>query len=216
MNPGAPETGLAEPHLAEVLTTVSLDVEYVRAAGNHLFRLDDNGREVPVLDFVGGFGSVLLGHNDPEIVTYARKLLDNQLPIHAQFSRASHANRLAAALNEILQREHGDDERYFAIFANSGAEAIEAAIKHAELGRTLRVAALTGEIEANVEAARALVRAGQAVVADSAFDRAGVRERPQGPGARFDALVAGIERHNARRLSAPPLFLAPKARSTGS
>ncbi|MFI9428347.1 aspartate aminotransferase family protein [Streptomyces achromogenes] len=210
MNPGAPETGLAEPHLAEILKTVSLDVEYVRAAGNHLFRLDDNGREVPVLDFVGGFGSVLLGHNDPEIVAYARKLLDKQLPIHAQFSRASHADRLAAALNEILRREHGDDERYFAIFANSGAEAVEAAVKHAELDRTLRVAALTDGIAANVEAARALVRAGRAVVADDAFDRAGVRKRPQDPEAGFDALVTGIERHNAHRLSAPPLFLAPE------
>ncbi|MFI1394000.1 aspartate aminotransferase family protein [Streptomyces sp. NPDC020681] len=209
MNATASEAGLAEPHLAEVLAAVGLDVEYVRAEGNTLYRLDEEQREVPVLDFVGGFGSLILGHNHPEIVTYAQDLLRSHLPIHAQFSRAPHANRLAAALNTVLRRELGDDERYFAIFANSGAEAVEAAVKHAELDRTLKAAALSAEINEHVEHVRSLVHVGLAVPADSVYDRFGggrTGDRVQD----VEELIAHIDRWNAQRMSRAPLFLAPE------
>ncbi len=208
MNPGAPETGLAEPHLAETLAAVGLDVEYVRARGNVVHRLGENGREIPVLDFVGGFGSLITGHNDPEIVGYAQELLGADIPILAQFSRAPHANELAAALNDILRREHGDDERYLALFANTGAEAIEAAIKHAELDRGLKVSALAGEITEHIRAARTQVRLGRAKIAADAFERVGLPGELHDAEAAFEELAARVERHNERRLSAPPLFLA--------
>ncbi|MFI0409285.1 aspartate aminotransferase family protein [Actinomadura sp. 3N508] len=210
METAAAESGLAEPHLAHVLASVGLNVEYVRAEGTTLHRLDGDGREVPVLDLVGGFGSLILGHNHPEIVAYARDLLAARIPVHAQFSDSPHAGRLAAALNAVLRRELGDDEPYFAIFASTGAEAIEAAIKHAEFDRHLTLAALAGEIADHAGQVRAAVGAGDAIVPDDAFDLAAPIARPDGVTdrrERLERLVAQLDDWNSRQLARAPLFL---------
>ncbi|ONI89533.1 aspartate aminotransferase family protein [Saccharothrix sp. ALI-22-I] len=172
---------LAEPHLRGWLSSIGLDVEYVRAEGNTLYRRAEDGREVPVLDFAGGYGSLMLGHNHPAIVARAQELLAARTPIHAQFSRHPYANEVANRLNRIIRRELGDDEAFSAIFANSGAEAIEAAIKHAELDRVLRAGELMDSVRANLAA----VAPGR--LAASEFER--------------------IARHNASVTARPPLFL---------
>ncbi|MFE4830199.1 aspartate aminotransferase family protein [Streptomyces sp. NPDC056672] len=197
---------LAEPYLREVLGTAGLAVEYVRAEDNTLFRLGEDGTEIPVVDFAGGYGSVLLGHNHPEIVARATELLAAGTPVHAQFSRHPYANRLAAGLNRIIHRELGTDEPYFAIFANTGAEAVEAAVKHAELDRVMRLAALQEELAAHTENAREAVAAGTATVTDRTYTRLGIT----GPAAdgNFDTLAAELTRRNAEQLSRPPLFLS--------
>ncbi|WP_158852546.1 aspartate aminotransferase family protein [Saccharothrix deserti] len=179
---------LAEPHMRDWLSTVGLDVEYVRAAGTTLYRLDEQGREVPVLDLTGGYGSLLLGHHHPELVEHAKRVLDAGTPVLAQLSRHPLADRVAERLNAILHREFDTHEPYQVVFANTGAEAIEAAIKHAELDRVLRLGAVTAEIAANVERARA-------ALADGAV--------PDG-----DVDLDDVARHNAEQLARPPLFLA--------
>ncbi|MFF3246811.1 aspartate aminotransferase family protein [Streptomyces sp. NPDC002870] len=203
--PAEPE--LAEPYLREVLGSAGLAVEYVRAEANTLFRLGEDGSEIPVVDFAGGYGSVLLGHNHPEIVRRAQELLAAGTPVHAQFSRHPYANRLAAELNRIAHRELGTDEPYFAIFANTGAEAVEAAVKHAELDRMMRVAALRAELDAEVEQARTAVAAGSAILAERVWARLGT-EVPTDSGRAFEALVAELTLRNTDQLSRPPLFLA--------
>src|SRR5262249_37012483 len=100
---------LAEPYLARHLSSLGLAGEYVRAEGNTLYHLDADGTEVPVLDLVGGFGSTILGHNHPDIVSCAKGLLDRQAPVFAQFSLHSYAHTVAERLNTILGRESGDD-----------------------------------------------------------------------------------------------------------
>ncbi|MET8977512.1 aminotransferase class III-fold pyridoxal phosphate-dependent enzyme [Streptomyces sp. NPDC004539] len=199
------DTDLAEPHLLAWLATVGLDAHYVRAEGDHLYRLDDEGREVAVVDFAGGYGSLLLGHNHPELVACAREMLDGQAPVHAQFSRHPYAGRLAAALDTIVRRETGTDETYSAVFANSGAEAVEVAVKHAELDRVMKVAALREEIAAHIETARAAGVAGTAHVGEQAVTAAGLD-----PATTVDvaALAARIDRVNAERAATPPLLLA--------
>ncbi|MFI9203812.1 aspartate aminotransferase family protein [Streptomyces sp. NPDC053048] len=207
MNAESPELELAEPYLLEWLASVGLDVEYVRAEGNTLYYLDAQGQEIPVLDYAGGYGSLMLGHNNPEIVEYAKSLLDRGIPVHAQFSRHPYAHHVAVALNEILHRELGDDEPYSAIFANTGAEAVEAAVKHAELDRVMRMTDLLSAVEGRIEAARAAVAAGEATVSGTAFDALGIGERPAGA-AGFEALAAEIARRNAETRSRGPVFLA--------
>src|SRR5262249_59492105 len=118
------EYEFAESYLRDLLSTLGLDVEYVRAEGNTLYYLDESEEAVPVLDYVGGYGSLIFGHNHPEIVEYAKELLDARIPVHAQFSYHPYANELAAALNRIIWREFDTSEPYLAIFANSGAEAV--------------------------------------------------------------------------------------------
>ncbi|MBI0384158.1 aminotransferase class III-fold pyridoxal phosphate-dependent enzyme, partial [Streptomyces albiflaviniger] len=146
MDSASVEQELAEPYLRAVLDTAGLAVEYVRAEGNTLHRRDEDGGLLPVVDFAGGYGSVLLGHNRPEIVRCAQELLAADTPVHAQFSRHPYANRLAGELNRIIRRELDTTEPYFAIFANTGAEAVEAAIKHAEMDRGMRRAVRLDEV----------------------------------------------------------------------
>jgi acetylornithine/succinyldiaminopimelate/putrescine aminotransferase len=207
MNSALAERELTEPYLRGWLGTLGLDVDYVRAVGNTVYLRDADGTEVPVLDYVGGYGSLILGHNHPRLVAHAKKLLDAQIPVLAQFSRHPVANQVAIALNTIIQREQGTDEPYSAIFANSGAEAIEAAIKHAELDRVMRCAALRDEIATNVEQARAALCRGEAVVSDDAYLMADmVRCATEVDG--FEKLVAELSRVNAQELARPSMFLA--------
>ncbi|MBW4716729.1 aspartate aminotransferase family protein [Saccharothrix obliqua] len=150
---------LAEAHLRGLLSQLGLDAEYVRGSGDVLWWRTASGEEVEVVDFVGGYGSLVLGHHHPGIVARARELLDHEVPVHAQFSYHPYANDLAAALNRVLWREFDVTEPYSAIFANTGAEAVEVALKHAEMDRGARVAALREEIEAHLASAPADVAA---------------------------------------------------------
>lgn len=116
-----------KPRLGELLRTLALDLDYERGAGSHLYYRDQAGREVEVLDLVGGYGSLLLGHAHPALVAEAQRLLVAGRPMHSQGS----ARRLAADLAADLSRRAGGD--YCVVFGNSGAEAVEAAMKHARL-----------------------------------------------------------------------------------
>ncbi|MDT0444305.1 aspartate aminotransferase family protein [Streptomyces johnsoniae] len=207
MNSESGATELAEPNLRAWLTTIGLDVEYVRGAGNTLFMRGDDGAEIPVIDYAGGYGALFFGHNHPVITARARELLDTGAPVLAQFSAHPQASRLVLELNRIIHRELGDTEPYYATFANSGAEAIEAAVKHAELDRVSRLSAVTGELEAATARARSAVLAGEAAVDPGVWQRLGV-PRPAGDGDAVADLVAEIARRNAAQTARPPVFLA--------
>jgi acetylornithine/succinyldiaminopimelate/putrescine aminotransferase/predicted amino acid dehydrogenase len=117
---------LIKPQLCQLLDLIRIGVVFERAQGDYLYHRRD-GREIGVLDLVGGYGSLLLGHHHPALVAEAQRLLAEGRPIHSQGSRHELSGRLARELS----RRAGDD--YRVVFANSGAEAVEAAIKHAML-----------------------------------------------------------------------------------
>ncbi|WP_310728222.1 aminotransferase class III-fold pyridoxal phosphate-dependent enzyme [Streptomyces sp. N2A] len=200
-------TEFVQPQMGRIFTALGLDVEYVRAEGNTLHHRDEEGAEVPVLDLMGGYGSLILGHNHPQIVAHAHELLDQRRAVHAQFSLREEAGRLGAALSDVVRRETSVKEPYVATFGNSGAEAVEAAVKHAELVRVRAVMELAETVAAHVERAREAVGRGEAVVDEDAFRAAAVRERaPEGGG--IEALLAAVGAHNAAALATRPLFLA--------
>jgi acetylornithine/succinyldiaminopimelate/putrescine aminotransferase/predicted amino acid dehydrogenase len=115
------------PGLVPLLQGMSLDVVYERAVGDYLWQ--KHGQQlIKILDLVGGYGANLFGHHHPELVAEAQRLLLCQIPVLSQGSCHAGAAKLAKALNELV----GD---YVTIFTNSGAETIEAAIKHAFLER---------------------------------------------------------------------------------
>ena len=123
---------LIKPQLCQLLDLLRVGVVFERAQGDYLYHRR-NGEEIGVLDLVGGYGSLLLGHHHPVLVAEAQRLLSEGRPIHSQGSRHALAGRLA---RELSRRAGGD---YRVVFANSGAEAVEAAMKHAMLetgGRT--------------------------------------------------------------------------------
>ncbi|CCH32113.1 aminotransferase class III-fold pyridoxal phosphate-dependent enzyme [Actinosynnema sp. NPDC047251] len=203
MSTATAEYELAEPLMLQWLTALGVDVEFVRGEGNTLYFVGPDGTEVPVLDYAGGYGSLILGHNHPAIVDAARDFFDAGTPVLAQAARQPAASRVAAALNSVLHREFGVTEPYFAVFANSGAESVEVALKHAEFDRVLKVKALAEEITGHLEAAGAAVASGTAVLPETTVAALGL---PAGSG--FDAVAAEVGGRLAASAARPSLFLA--------
>ncbi|MDJ0509313.1 MAG: aminotransferase class III-fold pyridoxal phosphate-dependent enzyme [Crocosphaera sp.] len=115
------------PELMRLLKTVNLDAVYERGEGDFLWQR--KGKQlVKVLDLVGGYGANLFGHHHPELVAKAQQFFLNQMPFLAQGSCRSGAAQLGERLSQLV----GD---YITIFTNSGAETIEAAIRHIYLER---------------------------------------------------------------------------------
>jgi acetylornithine/succinyldiaminopimelate/putrescine aminotransferase/predicted amino acid dehydrogenase len=134
----------AKPRLAEVLSSISLDVVYKKGEQDYLEYEDSNGKSIKALDLLAGYGAGLLGHNHPRLVGIARKCLDEQVPFHAQSSYRESAARLCSRLNELLQ--HSLNRQYVVHLINTGSEAVEAAVLHCglahhdKLGASLRSA----------------------------------------------------------------------------
>ncbi|MEV4630619.1 aminotransferase class III-fold pyridoxal phosphate-dependent enzyme [Micromonospora sp. NPDC049523] len=196
----------ADSYLIEVLDEFGLAIKYVRAAGNQLYYLDKTGAEVGVLDCASGFGSLMFGHNNPELVAHAKSVLDAQTPVHAQFAGYSYGIDVAAALNKIIRRELNTEDKYFALYANTGAEAVEVSIKHAELDRGIRIAELTAEVGLHVDQGRSAVATGATVSAD-AYALLGLAASAD-PAEGFERIAAEIGRRNAETSARQPLFLA--------
>ena len=91
-----------------------------RAEGVYLYTRD--GRRI--LDFLAGFGACNVGHNHPRVVAAAREQMERM--VHAPLGVIAHepALRLAWELGQITP---GGADMFF--FGNSGAEAVEGAIK---------------------------------------------------------------------------------------
>ncbi|NUP99173.1 MAG: aspartate aminotransferase family protein, partial [Armatimonadetes bacterium] len=90
-----------------------------RAAGCHVY--DHEGNEY--LDFLGGFGVYALGHNPPVVADAVRAQLD-RMPMSCRLMLSEQQAQLAKLLAEVTP----GDLRY-SFFCNSGAEAVEGAIK---------------------------------------------------------------------------------------
>jgi acetylornithine/succinyldiaminopimelate/putrescine aminotransferase/predicted amino acid dehydrogenase len=112
-----------KPKLADLLRSLGLDKSYTRAEGCTLWT--DGGQ--PVIDFIGGFGAAIAGHNHPQLVNCLVSALFANVPVHAQASVRSASGRLAARLSDLIP---GNDD-YVGCFTNSGTESVEAALKHA-------------------------------------------------------------------------------------
>ncbi|MEO3430815.1 aspartate aminotransferase family protein [Pelagibius sp. CAU 1746] len=109
--------------LVRVLKTLGYDVNFARGEGPHLY--DVAGRRY--LDLLSGFGVFALGRNHPSVAAALRQVLDAQLPGLVQLD----VSLLAGILAEKLLNHLPGMERIF--FCNSGAEAVEAAIKFARM-----------------------------------------------------------------------------------
>ena len=112
--------------LLDQLKSVDLDKNYFKASGQYLYYADESG-EHEVLDLVGGFGATLLGHNYPDLIAEAQNFLSSDGPINTQGSRRSLNQKLCEKLNNLL------GGGYKCVLTNTGAETVEAAIKHAVL-----------------------------------------------------------------------------------
>ena len=108
------------PQLVKVLKTLGFDRFYVRGEGSYLY--DRSGERY--LDFLSGFGVFALGRSHPVVKKALHDALDLDLPNLVQLDAALLPGLLAEAL---VGRTHEGIRRCF--LSNSGAEAVEAAIK---------------------------------------------------------------------------------------
>lgn len=108
------------PYLAKLMNFAGFGVE-VRAEGCRMW--DEEGREY--LDFLGGYGVFSLGHRHPRVVAAVKEQLDT-MPLSGKTffgaKQGALAERLAGLAPAGLE---------FTFFSNSGAEAVEAALKFA-------------------------------------------------------------------------------------
>lgn len=121
----------SRPKLARLLKALSLDKQFIRGEGNYLYRTNENGDEIAVSDYIGGYGSLLLGHHHPLLKQLVIDSVQHQLPIHSQLSSKPSVDALSAFISDEIGSKSG--KTYITTLANSGAEVVEAAIKHTRL-----------------------------------------------------------------------------------
>jgi len=186
----------ARPGLAARLAAIRLDKTYVWAQGDRMVYVE-NGCRREVIDCVGGFGSTLHGHNHPELLVHAQHLFAARVPIHAQASLRSAAGELAHALSKRLSKD--SNQRFIVTFASTGAEAMEAAIKHAALEYNHRVDAWQRRVRQEPKPFVATVP--EAIRGQlAAYLAYPVPEEPE-------ALLRALEAHNAAMIAAPGRYI---------
>lgn len=108
------------PYLAQRLQQLKLDKVFPYGQGCRL--TDENGREY--LDFIASYGALPFGYNHPEIWEALLAVRNSREPSFVQPSYLNAAGELAEKLISLAP-----DGLKCVTFANSGAEAVEAAIK---------------------------------------------------------------------------------------
>ncbi len=114
-------TKYVNPYLARLMNFAGFGVE-VRGEGCYLF--DHEGRKY--LDCLGSYGVFALGHRHPRVVEAVRRQLD-VLPLSGKVFFNQQLGELSEKLAQITP---GD--LTFSFISNSGAEAVEAALKFAK------------------------------------------------------------------------------------
>ena len=131
------------PLTGSKLHAANLDVQYHRGEGSWLYyspQTPTRGQhEIKVADFAGGYGSLLFGHNHPALIAEMQACLQTGNPMLVQGSVRGAAADLCAELDKWAHAE--TTQHYVTALVNSGTEAVEAALKHAELARQLKVRA---------------------------------------------------------------------------
>jgi acetylornithine/succinyldiaminopimelate/putrescine aminotransferase/predicted amino acid dehydrogenase len=157
----------ARPEMARLLRALNLDVSYRAAQGDYLIRNAPTGALTGaehrttgdrVLDLVGGAGASLFGHNHPTLIEVARQCLDERIPFNAQASIRTGAAQLAERLSAIVGASTGLS--YVVTLGSTGADAVEAAVKHAGVERSRRLGALQEDFERSLRQLRRLGVAG--------------------------------------------------------
>ena len=108
--------------IVTMLSLLKFDRNFVSASGTSVW--DDEG--VEYLDFLGGYGALNLGHNHPDVISAVQSVA--ALPNILHVTLGSLTGALAKNLADITP---GKLQRSF--FGNSGAEAVEGALKLARI-----------------------------------------------------------------------------------
>lgn len=108
--------------MVKVLRTIGYDRNYQQALGQYLYDQDNN----EYLDCLSGFGVFAVGRNHPTLINALKETLTLELPNLVQMDVSLLSGLLA---EKIIANTPNNLSKMF--FCNSGAEAVEAAIKFA-------------------------------------------------------------------------------------
>lgn len=107
--------------MVRMLKTIGFDKSYVSGKGAHLF----DGQGNKYLDLLSGFGVFAVGRNHPAVIAALQEVLASDLPGLVQLDVSVLSGMLAERLLGVMP---GMDKVFF---CNTGAEAVESAIKFA-------------------------------------------------------------------------------------
>ncbi len=188
-----------------LLELLGLSVSFARAVGDDLHWVDESGAARIATDFVGGFGSTLLGHNHPKIRDVVERHLAEQRPTLVQASRRPPSDELRRTLATLLEAQTGT--AYEVLLYSTGTEAVEAALKHARLEFVQRQLDARAEIESRLrELRRRLQRSNYELTDD--FFRSAERTLRIAPIEDLAALEAALTVANLEALAHPGHLLA--------
>jgi len=195
------------PELVKKLQDLCIDKSFHKAEKNSIFYYDDDGNEIELLDFLGGYGASLLGHNHPELVKTYISNVEKKIPFNAQASCRKYAALLGEKLDNILFER--TRKNFITTFANTGTEAVEAAIKHAEFSQAKRIMDLDEDIEKWVD--ELIYRYKNDEITFLPEFKEVIQEKV-GLSSETDifSMLTSLRPYNFHSLSAPPLFLCLK------
>jgi acetylornithine/succinyldiaminopimelate/putrescine aminotransferase/acyl-coenzyme A synthetase/AMP-(fatty) acid ligase/predicted amino acid dehydrogenase len=117
------------PYIGQMLACLGIDYTYHRGKKDALYTFC-KGKEIEILDFVGGYGTNLLGHNNDELKSVLVSFLkSDEVSLSDQASIQRYAGMLAEELNLTVGAITG--KNYNVLFGSSGSEAVEIALHHA-------------------------------------------------------------------------------------
>ena len=108
------------PYIGYMLSQLNMDKQFVRGEGCYLY--DHQGERY--MDFIAQYGALPFGYNPPEIWKAIEHVNEQQLPSFVQPSILTAAGELAQRLIQVAP-----PGLHYVTFANSGAEAVEIALK---------------------------------------------------------------------------------------
>ncbi len=121
-----------KPQLGQLLKILRLDKNFQKADGD-ILTYTSAGKSVDVYDFLGGYGSAILGHNPDFLVDQVNLFYASKRATQAQASLRSETAELAKKLSETIQAQLDTEDRFISTFASTGTEATEVAIKNSLL-----------------------------------------------------------------------------------
>ena len=210
-------TQFVKPLTGKLLGFLKLDKVYLDGKGNWLLYQEEQGSTRRALDLTGGYGANLLGHKNPEIIASIPDLLAELPPSHLQGSIGRWSGLLARELSDRLTEETGAGP-WVCTPANSGAEAVEAALKLALLVHRESIKKKSFGLNTHFNSLRKHLEESDRIREEELLDeirrtckngvfRDGFSARIERV-SRFDEAIDLLEQQNRQVLFSPPYLLA--------
>jgi acetylornithine/succinyldiaminopimelate/putrescine aminotransferase/predicted amino acid dehydrogenase len=121
-----------KPQLGQLLRILRLDKNFQSASGDQMTYVASEQTRT-VYDFLGGYGSAILGHNPRFLLDEIDQFFKNKRVIQAQASLRSESALLAQLIHTQVSAELKTTDTFISTFASTGTEATEIALKNAML-----------------------------------------------------------------------------------